>query len=262
MNTPVQAKIHEPRVNELATGFFQFVGVDRSAHVYVIRGKRRTVMLDSGLPASRRYLEACLRQVGMEAKDLDMLILTHEHVDHAGGAPYFSQFCVSAAHPHAANKLRMVDEFSMMKGAFEQDVTAFETDILIDEGCCFDLGGYVLDVISTPGHCSGSICLLERNTGLMVTADTVMANGIVGGVLHSGNVSDYITSLERLKRFNIKGILPGHGKVSFNPQEDLQTGISRLQGMLDDSHSLFNTLRNTNKGFDDVMRSLRDLNVK
>lgn len=260
MNPPTTPAL-EPRVVELAPGFYQFVGVQRSAHVYMLRGSRRTVMIDSGLPASRAYLQACLAQLGLKPADLDLVILTHEHIDHAGGGPYFSTQCLTAAHAQAANKLRLVDEFSTMKGVFDQDIESFQVDVLINNGTVFDLGGFELEVVHTPGHCSGSICMLERKTSFLITADTIMANGIVGGVLHSGNVSDYITSLHALMRLRIDKLLPGHGKISSDPYADIQSGVARLKGMLDDSHALFGALRDTGRGFDDVMRSLRGLNV-
>jgi hydroxyacylglutathione hydrolase len=258
----VSSGVPEPRVSELAPGLFQFVGVQRAAHVYLAVGSRRTVMFDSGLPGSRDYLLGCLRTLGLGPQDIDLLVLTHEHVDHAGGAPYFGQHCLTAAHAHAANKLRLLDEFSMMKGAFDQGIEAFHADIILNEGTVIDAGGLEFQVIHTPGHCSGSICLHERHHALLITADTIMANGVVGGVLNSGNVSDYITSLERLSRLRIDRLLPGHGKISSQPYDDIEVGAAKLKGMLEDSHALFNALRDTGQGFDDVVRSLRDLNAR
>ena len=42
--------------------------------------------------------------------------------------------------------------------------------------------------------------------------------------------------------------------------EDIDTGLKRLHGILDDSQALFSLLRETDRGFDDVVRSLRELN--
>ena len=88
-----------------------------------------------------------------------------------------------------------------------------------------------------------------------------MASGIVGGVLGSGNAADYIESLERLRTMRIDHLLPGHGKLSNNAAADIDAGLERLHGLLDDSHALFSLLRETDRGFDEVMRSLRELNI-
>ena len=79
-----------PRVSELAPGIWQFAGVRRSAHAYLLRGRHRTALVDSGLPTTTAYLEACLATIGLAAADPDLLVLTHEHIDHAGGAPFFA----------------------------------------------------------------------------------------------------------------------------------------------------------------------------
>ena len=88
-----------------------------------------------------------------------------------------------------------------------------------------------------------------------------MAKGVLGGVLLSGNVSDYMSSLHKLQRLRVDVLLPGHGKLSKEPQADIEVGISRLRGMLEDSHALFTAMRGTDLGFDDISRSLRDLNT-
>lgn len=250
-----------PRVNELAPGVWQFVGVRRSAHTYLLKGRRRLALVDSGLPTTTGYLEACLASLGFTPRDLDLLLLTHEHIDHAGGAPFFATHCIVAAHAQAANKLVLADEFSLMNKAFAQVARPFEVDLCYAEGTVIDLGDLALEVVHTPGHCSGSVCLYVPQRRMLLSGDTIMAQGVVGGVLMSGNTSDYINSLHRLKRLRIDWLLPGHGRISQDVEADLQGGLARLHGMIEDSHTLFTALRGTDQGFDEVMRSLRDLNA-
>jgi hypothetical protein len=58
-----------------------------------------------------------------------------------------------------------------------------------------------------------------------------------------------------------RGLLPGHGRVSREPAADIEIGLARLRGMLEDSHALFAAMRETDRGFDEMMHALRDLNV-
>ena len=249
------------RVLECAPGVFQLAGASRAAHAYLVRGTRRIALVDTGLPGTTGHLVAGLATLGLTPADIDLVVLTHEHVDHAGGAAFFAGSSLIAAHAQAASKLVLADEFSLMNKLFDEAVQPFEVDILVAEGSVIDLGGLRLDVIHTPGHCSGSICLYEPSRRLLLSADTIMANGVVGGVLVSGNISDYIASLDRLSRLKVERLLPGHGRISENAEDDIATGRARLVQMLDDSHTLFAALRDTGKGFADIMRSLRDLNV-
>ena len=248
-------------VREVAPGVHWFFGSGRAAHSYLLRGSRRVVLVDTGLPTTTAYLEACLATLGLKPQDLDLVLLTHEHIDHSGGATFFGRHCIVGAHPQAANKLEMGDDFSMMSNAFAETATAYAPDLMLVEGSGVDLGGLHLDVVHTPGHCSGSVCLYESRNRLLISADTIMARGVLGGVLLSGNVSDYMSSLHKLQRLRVDVLLPGHGKLSKEPQADLEVGISRLRGMLEDSHALFTAMRGTDLGFDDISRSLRDLNT-
>lgn len=250
-----------PIVTECAPGVHRIAGASRAAHCYVLRGTRRVALVDTGLPGTTAHVVAGLAQLGLAPADVDLVALTHEHVDHSGGAPFFAGRSLIACHAHAASKLQLAEEFSLMNKVYDERVQPFEADVLLEDGSVLDLGGIRLEVIHTPGHCSGAICLYEPRHRLLLSADTIMAGGIVGGVLVSGNISDYIASLDRLSRLRIDRLLPGHGKLSSDAEGDLVAGRARLVQMLEESHALFAALRDTGKGFADIMRSLRDLNV-
>ena len=249
-------------VREVANGIYQILGQKRSAHAYVVKGRRRTVMIDSGLPNTFDITEACFAEIGLTKADIDLVLLTHEHIDHAGGAALMPEACLVAAHRLAANKLALKDEFALMNQAFDLNTEHFEVDICVEQGSVIDLGSHQLEVIHTPGHCSGAICIYEHGTQTMFTADTIMANGIVGGVLGSGNISDYINSLRRLRAWRTELLLPGHGQNSTEAFQSINIGIERLETLLHESRDVFNSLKKSVHGFDSVMRSLRELNAK
>ena len=248
------------RIVERFPGIWQIVGVNRAAHAWLVLGTRRNVLIDSGLPTTFDHLCEALSDVGLSPGDLDLVVLSHEHIDHAGGAVQLARCCPIAAHRLASNKLALRDEFTLMSRAFAAQIDVFEIDIQLEDGCRIDAGGVSLHVIHTPGHCSGSVCILEPARRILFSADTIMANGMLGGVLGSGNASDYIASLEKLATLRIDYLLPGHGHISDHAAADIDAGLARLHELLDDSHALFSVLRDTAHGYDDVMRSLRDLN--
>jgi glyoxylase-like metal-dependent hydrolase (beta-lactamase superfamily II) len=256
------SKSHSKSVHEVAPGIFQILGHKRAAHTYVIKGRRRTVMIDSGLPSTFEITESCLHEIGLRTSDIDLVLLTHEHIDHAGGAALMPAKCLVAAHRLAANKLALKDEFALMNHAFAINTDHFEVDICLEQGSTIDLGSHELEVIYTPGHCSGAICVYEHRHKVMFTADTIMANGIVGGVLGSGNISDYLNSLRRLRSWRTELLLPGHGQNSTEAEHSIDIGIERLENLLQESREVFNALKNSGHAFDSVMRSLRELNAK
>ncbi|MDY6935277.1 MAG: MBL fold metallo-hydrolase [Spirochaetota bacterium] len=61
-----------------------------------------------------------------------------------------------------------------------------------------DLGNYIIDVIHTPGHTSGSICIYEPLKKFLFTGDTLFTGGTLPYIAESGGVGDYINSLMSL----------------------------------------------------------------
>jgi len=249
-------------IREVASGIFQILGRNRAAHTYIIKGSRRIVMVDSGLPTTFDITQSALAELGLSTNDIDLVLLTHEHIDHAGGAPLMPKSCLIAAHRLAANKLALKDEFALMNQAFALNTDHFEIDVCLEQGSIIDTGEHQIEVIHTPGHCSGAICVYEHSNRVMFSADTIMAKGIVGGVLGSGNISDYINSLRRLRTWNTELLLPGHGVNCTDVTPSIDAGILQLETLLRDSREVFNAMKNSDHGFDSVVRSLRELNVR
>lgn len=105
-----------------------------------------------------------------------------------------------------------------------------------------DLGNYKLNIVHTPGHCSGCICLHEPEKEILFTGDTIMAGGVLSGIYTSGNIADYIDSLNRLKALKVKKMYSSHGKISNNPRQDLKKAVERSLLLMNESQILFDTL--------------------
>lgn len=251
-----------PVAREIVPNAYQLVIGGRSAHAYLLKGKFSNVLIDSGLPSDWATLTRGLGEVGLAPEDINLVLLTHEHIDHAGGATLFPRRTMIGAHRLAASKLALKDEFALMNQVFELTLEDCHTDLLVDEGTEFDLGEFHLQVLHTPGHCSGALCFVETQNQFLISGDTVMANGIIGGVLGSGNVSDYLASVKRLANLRIDKILPGHGGISSNSERDIDQAVERLETLLSESKVLFDAVRNSQHSFDQITRSLRNLNLR
>ena len=247
-------KKYTPKVFEIRPDIYQFMLPNRGSHVYLLRGRTKNVLIDAGLPQTTEHLEACLQTLGLSTKNIDLLILTHEHIDHAGGAPYFSGRTLLAAHRLVANKVIAQDEFVLMNKAFGVDLGDFCIDLQLEHGNIINLGNHELQVIHTPGHTSGGICLYEPTQRLLFSGDMVFAGGNMGGVFGSGNISDYIASLKVLRNLQIDEILPGHGKVSKAPHADLDQAIKLAGQLLTDSKAFLGAL-NMRNSFDQVLKA-------
>lgn len=153
------------------------------------------------------------------------IVLTHFHFDHVTGiAP------VKAAFPDAPIAIHE-DDFSELQNppgplgrALVQGMGAGElinelakqpdADIALKDGD--DVFGW--KVIHTPGHSAGSICLYNCDKGIMISGDTVFANGGYGRTdLPGGSYKDMVSSLSHLRKIIPREtrVFPGHDTFDF-----------------------------------------------
>jgi len=243
---------------QLEDGIFLIPGrKSGGCNIFVLKGSRRIALIDVGLPDDHDHICSSLAEIGLTIDDVSLVILTHEHLDHVGDLPNLPKHILIAAHSRAAIKLQLDDQFAMMSGAFGSGKMSGDVDIHLEDGSLIDLGGIRLRTIYTPGHCSGAICLYEPDRGILFTADTVFAGGTLGGICASGNISDYISSLERLREFRLLAMYPGHGRMSANPAEDLNRAIGGSTLLLSDTRSLFESI-NVKGVFDQIKSATVD----
>jgi hydroxyacylglutathione hydrolase len=245
--TRTEVQPEPSNIIELAPGIYQFRGEKPGSHVYLIKGDTKNVLIDTGVAGKFPVLKRRLTELGLHVRDVNLIILTHEHYDHIGATAFFHRTAVVAAHRLAANKLELQDEFVTLNKYRNQPSKPFWVDVWLEDGSIIDLGNYELQIIHTPGHTSGCICLYEPRVGLLFTGDTVFAGGTLSEIAVGGNVSDYVNSVRRLSNLKSKQIYPGHGRVSSAPDEDLPKAIVYAQTMLDECKTFFEAFIKTRK---------------
>jgi hydroxyacylglutathione hydrolase len=230
------------QIVELKPDIYQ-IRVDRpGSHVYLIKGEAKNVLIDTGIAANFPNLKDRLKEVNLQPEDIHLIILTHEHFDHIGASSFFFDTAVLAAHRLAANKIQLQDEFVMMSKYFDRLAKPVRADIYLEGDTMIDLGNYRLQIMHTPGHTSGCICLYEPDHKLLFTGDTVLADGILSGVFASGSISDYHMTLQRLSGLRTENLYPGHGRISTSPERDIQKALEETRSLLEDSRMLFEAL--------------------
>lgn len=250
----------EPRISEIRPGIFHFPGRKPSCHSYLVRGNKKNMLIDTGLPQYSEYITACLASLGLKLSDIHLVILTHEHIDHIGSAPLFADSSVIAAHTLAANKIALQDEFVMMNRHFSSESDPFQVDWCMEGESTIELGNYSFRIIHTPGHSSGCICVYEPEKRFLFTGDTIMAGGGIAGIFGSGSISDYIKTLKKLSALRVDEFYPGHGWLSKDPENDFKIAISRASTLLDDSKVLFEALKHRDEHFSSILASAKGFN--
>lgn len=232
----------QTKITAIRTDIYQIYAVKPGSHVYLVKGTDRNVLIDTGIASKFPIVKQHLQQIGLGPEDMDLVILTHEHIDHAGAAIFFSGNAIIAAHRSAANKIELQDEFVLLQRFREWRTGELRVDLWLEEGNYIDLGNYQLRVLHTPGHTSGCICLYEPSHKLLFSGDTVFAGGSLSEIGPSGNISDYMNSIQRLHTLKIEELYPGHGRISKTPEEDMRNALRYAQSLFEDSKLLFQAM--------------------
>ena len=169
-------------------------------NTYLI-GRDEIAILDPG-PADSSHIRAILEAVG--SARVRWIVATHTHPDHS---------------PAAALLAEQVN--AEMIGCVLQDDGHQDRSFLVDNnvrhGDLIVANGFTLEAIATPGHVSNHFCYLLREEGLVFTGDHIMGGSTVVIIPPSGDMAEYLVSLERLKQYPIRQLLPGHGDVIDDP---------------------------------------------
>jgi len=96
-------------------------------------------------------------------------------------------------------------------------VTAGAPEVLLEDGDTISNDSFEFEVVWTPGHSPGHICLYERDKRFILTGDHILYDTTphVGFNPQSGDnpLGDYVSSLKKLEGLKIHFVLPGHGPV-------------------------------------------------
>lgn len=230
--------VKDDRIIELQPNIFRLKGEDTSSHSYLIRGDYKNVLIDSGVDKNFSKLQKSLLTLGLKIRDIDIVINTHEHFDHIGANRYFQDYALISAHRFAATKITVEDRYVTMYKSGDLNAPSLKVHLWLESKSRFNLGNYSLNIIHTPGHTSGSICIYEPVRKILFAGDTVFAGGTLSYIGESGSVGDYIDSISHLATRKINELYPGHGKVSKSPEEDMQKAILNARALLRDDEEV------------------------
>lgn len=153
---------------------------------------------------------------------VEKIILTHGHIDHAGGAADLrDELGVPVEGPHEADKplLERLPEQARVYGL--DGVRAVTPDRWLNEGDTVTVGGMTLEVLHCPGHSPGSVVLFAPQDRFALVGD-VLFNGSVGRTdLPGGDGAALMSSIKTklLPLGDDVTFICGHGPASTIGQE-------------------------------------------
>ncbi|MHB8399150.1 MAG: MBL fold metallo-hydrolase [Candidatus Limnocylindrales bacterium] len=166
---------------------------------------REAIAIDTAIPS----LAFVSDELAARGWTLKLIVSTHGHWDHIGDN------AALAAHSGAPIAVHPLDRGRLehpSRGMAPFEIPPSIPAVELAEGGVVRFGDVRLDVIHTPGHTEGSVCLLAADDGLLFAGDTLFAGGWGRVDLPGGSTEAMAESLTRLSRFEDRlRVLPGHG---------------------------------------------------
>ncbi|MEK6540823.1 MAG: MBL fold metallo-hydrolase [Pseudomonadota bacterium] len=202
-------------------------------NIWHVAGRDNDLLIDTGLGVAS-LAEAARDLFGSALT----AVLTHCHMDHAGGAYEFDSCCV-----HAEEELALIvaaNRLPLDTSIYSPDDLAWFSDIgydisgglltaiphagfdmrahemrcatasrIVTEGDIIDTGDRAFEVLHLPGHSPGSIALWEAKTGALFSGDAIY-DGPLLDQIPGADVAQYIATMERLREMPVTVVHAGH----------------------------------------------------
>ncbi len=221
-----------------------------SAHV--VRCGDQAILVDAGVPGSHEKVQRALEANGLTFANIALIVVTHAHLDHAGGAAKLRELTGAPIvghrgdleHYRGREPLKMCPtglfgKLFLKTGVPLKPYRAFEPDIVLDGRDSLSLADYGLpgEVVSTPGHTDGTLSVTMRS-GEALVGDLLSSGVLLGGILLRGRpkrppyeddpqaVAD---ELEKLLEQGHEQFFVGHGRTL--PSKAVRKHVERLRAL-------------------------------
>lgn len=237
----------------------------KELNAYLIMGRERNLLIDTGFraPECRDAVDRGLAEAGVSMDNTD-IFLTHLHSDHTGLVPELaaegSKVFVSREDLLRLRKYAQINGWADSDAAFKQEgfppalldelveknparkyaPLPFDGYTPVENGLTLSCGGMELEVIATPGHTPGHLCLYDRGQKLMFLGDHVLFDitpNITSWLGFPNSLKRYLESLALVEGYEVEIPLPAHRGVSASLRERIASirlhHMARLDEALD-----------------------------
>ena len=224
-------------------------------NAYLIKGEDGCLLVDTGWNTSYtfRALERQLQEIGVRFEDIRQILITHFHPDHYGLAGRLKELSGAKVILHQIERdyvysryvamdslLAETAELLRVHGVPEQELPRLQKaslevrkyvvpvapDITVRGGERLQHGRFNFEVVWTPGHSPGHVCLYEPKLRVLLSGDHLLPTIFTNVSLHpqSGEnpVGKYLDSLRLIEQMEIDLVLPAHEFVFTNARRRIR----------------------------------------
>ena len=233
---------------EIASGVYQLkVPIPNNplenTNIYLVQGDSEYLLIDAGWNNQQalRSLSDQLTEIGVSFKDISQIVVTHAHFDHYGLAGRLKELSQATIALHSLDKdllstrylvtdeyLRQTEQWFYVNGVPADELPTSRTmfagmrqpgaptppDIILQDGETISVGSFNLQVVWTPGHSPGHICLYEPARKIFFSGDHILPiitpNISLQPQSTANPLSDFLNSLNLVKQFDADLVLPAH----------------------------------------------------
>jgi glyoxylase-like metal-dependent hydrolase (beta-lactamase superfamily II) len=187
-------------------GVHMISGDGLCSNIFVV-GEKHATIIDTGVGNWANPVWPQLESIGIKPENVDKIVISHAHHDHASGL-----FLL----------LEKVKVSVYVQTKDTKYLAKYLGDALVksEEGQVIETELWPLEVIWTPGHTEGGMCLYAREQRILFSGDTAFGDGYFGNFGgDSGSLSKLIQSLRKLAALHVDVMLPGHGPPVYEDAE-------------------------------------------
>ena len=204
-------------LQEIIHGIYQFLGDGLNSNCYILKSDSEGLIIDSGLGNfwQSNYAQKRFNDVLSKFPDISSILLTHAHLDHVGGVLGLGSELRNKikiiAHEIEKKYLEIPDKRYIDPIFGNKSIRKILVDNSVKHGEILEFGDFKLEIIHTPGHTEGSICIYDPKRKILFSGDTVFPEGSFGRVdFYKSNPEALVHSLELLTSYDVDFLLAGH----------------------------------------------------
>jgi glyoxylase-like metal-dependent hydrolase (beta-lactamase superfamily II) len=212
-------------------------------NTYLIQGDNGYLLVDTALNTDEALdsLQKQLAEIGSDIRDISQILVTHVHPDHYGMAGRIKQLSGALFTTHDIEKGFIESRYINMDELLEQTarwlgingappdnladmrdatvglkqyIVPTYPDFTLHGGETIATGMFTFQVLWTPGHSSGHICLYEPEKKVLISGDHILPTITPNVSKHPQSIENplgrYLDSLNDLKKLDVELVLPGH----------------------------------------------------
>ena len=235
-------------MDEIVTGIHQLkIPIPNNpleyTNIYLLKGDDGHLLIDTGWndEAAFQSLSNQLTEIGVDFKKISQIIATHVHFDHYGLSGKLKELSQAKIALHTEDKnlltpkymnpeesLRQAEQWFYINGVPASELPKFQMpfagmrregsatlpDITLHGGETISAGTFNLQVVWTPGHSPGHVCLYEPARKILFSGDHILPvitpNVSLQPQSGLNPLADFLKSLNKVKQLDVNLVLPAH----------------------------------------------------